>query len=410
MKQTFSDLLQLSPTGRPRLLPQVHHIPELLDLDTEQLLTRFEQDQERDFRQMLQQLNSRSDPLAQLLQQLRTTAAAELGNRFDQLPLFRDGELEALFVRLHRHVMGHPVWRHPAFVRIFAGDFDRAQLTLFAQHYFNQVKNTRQCVALALGRFSGFSGLPYGSVSERVSELTQIVLAQLLADEYGVSSHEISSYPTLGGLFQSTTHIVMYRRIFEGLGVAPIDQDQPMLHGVADNVLIQRLVAGDPAFSELEALASVGLGMEWGVPEFFSQLLGGMIRFAWQQDLPLRAEHLQVFIAHVQYDVLHAIAVMLVTSFHCQDEADVVRIEQATNMLMAGRYGMMDDLYQRLFGERCRRLNEWPNIEPYRLHDRRIADALIAARQRVPLSSVVEGERYRASVDLPFLFTDQPAQ
>ena len=89
------------------------------------------------------------------------------------------------------------------------------------------------------------------------------------------------------------------------------EQDVPMLHGVADNALIQRLLAGHPDFDLVESLASVGLGMEWGVPEFFSLLLGGMIRWAWRHDVPLTRRHLWVFIAHVQYDVLHAISVVI---------------------------------------------------------------------------------------------------
>jgi hypothetical protein len=43
--------------------------------------------------------------------------------------------------------------------------------------------------------------MPYGQLNERISELTQIVLAQLVADEYGVGSHEVEDYPSLGGLF-----------------------------------------------------------------------------------------------------------------------------------------------------------------------------------------------------------------
>jgi len=302
--------------------------------------------------------------------------------------------------------MSHPVWRHPFFLRIFRGEFDRSQLESFALNYFNQVKNTRQCVALALGRFSGFQDLPYGCLNERASELTQIVLAQLIADEYGVENHDLEDYPSLGGLFGATTHIVMYRKIFDGLGIPFERQDVPMLHGVADNVLTQRLVAGHPAFTNLEALASVGLGMEWGVPEFFTLLLGGIIRFAWKNDLPLTADQLQVLIAHVKYDVLHAISVMLVTSFHVRSPEDIERIKGATNTLMAARYGMMNALYRHVFGESCPSLAETGLDPRYHIRDRRIADALLQARAGVPDGTVVDAAAYRQSREMPFVFAD----
>ena len=403
----FSDLLDILPDGTPRVLPDVHHLQDLLQMDAEAVLERFKQDQVADFKKVIAELEKEDDPLYQQFAELRAIAEKDPGNPFTETALFNPRELEAMFLELHDHVMAHPVWRHPLFIRVFNGDFDKQHLTRFALQYFNQVKNTRQCVALALGRFSGVMAMPYGQLNERVSELTQIVLAQLVADEYGVGSHEVEEYPTLGGLFDSVTHIVMYRKLFEGLGVPFEEQDQPMLHGVADNVLIQRLVAGDPAFSNLEALASVGLGMEWGVPEFFTLLLGGMIRFAWQNDEPLTREQLLVFVAHVQYDVLHAISVMLVTSFYARDEAAIERIKGATNMLMSGRYGMMSEMYRHVFDEPCPSLHEIALQPQYHIHDRRIEQALLQARAGVADGRVVDAAAYRDSTAMPFVFSDK---
>ncbi|MGD9172328.1 MAG: hypothetical protein PVI97_20080, partial [Candidatus Thiodiazotropha sp.] len=341
----FSDLLQENSDGSATLLPGVHPLPNLLSLDTQQVLHEFKQSQLEDFSRVIEELESADNPLRRLFDAMQAIADKDPANRFSELDLFRPGALQAMFLELHEHVMLHPVWSHPCFVRIFKGEFDAAQLTLFATHYFNQVKNTRQCVALAQGRFSGFIDLPYGCLNERVSELAQIVLAQLLADEYGVGTHSIDSYPDLSSLLNSTTHIVMYRQLFEGLGIPFEEQDVPMLHGVADNVLTQRLLAGHPSFNLVESLASVGLGMEWGVPEFFSLLLGGMIRWAWQEDVALTQRHLMVFIAHVQYDVLHAISVMLATSLFGHEKESMQQIKQATNMLMSSRYSMMSDIY-----------------------------------------------------------------
>lgn len=400
----FSDLLEILPDGIPRVLADVHHLSDLLQMDAEAVLARFKQDQVSDFKRVIRELDDPHNALNRQFSHLREIAEKQPGNPFNQTALFNSGALEGMFLELHDHVMDHPVWRHPFFVRVFNGDFTREQLTRFALQYFNQVKNTRQCVALALGRFSGVMEMPYGQLNERVSEMTQIVLAQLLADEYGVGSHSVEEYPSLGGLFESVTHIVMYRQIFEGLGVPFEEQDVPMLHGVADNVLIQRLVAGDESFTPLESLASVGLGMEWGVPEFFTLLLGGMIRFAWQNDVPLTREQLLVFVAHVQYDVLHAISVMLVTSFYSRDAEALSRIKGATNMLMSGRYGMMTAMYRHVFDEECPSLQAI-GLEPrYHIADRRIEQALLRARAGVADGRVVDAESYRRSTDMPFIF------
>ncbi|MET0048854.1 MAG: hypothetical protein ABW066_13800 [Sedimenticola sp.] len=401
----FSDLLEAAADGTPTLNDGVHPMPELLTMDAETVLEAFKVSQQADFSKIISQLEDPGNPLNRLLGELREIAEKEPGNRFNELDIFRPGALSELFLELHDHVMDHPVWRHPFFLRIFRGDFNERQLALFAKQYFNQVKNTRQCVALALGRFSGLMPLPYGCLNERVSELAQIVLAQLLADEYGVGTHAIDDYPDLHGLLSSTTHIVMYRNLFEGLGIPFEEQDVAMLPGVADNVLTQRLLSDHPSFSMVESLASVGLGMEWGVPEFFSLLLGGMIRWAWQNDVELTRKHLIVFIAHVQYDVLHAISVMLVTSFFNHEDDAVSRIKQATNTLMSSRYCMMSDLYRHVFEEECADIDGIGLAPEYHLKDRRIADALLEARRQVSPDRVVGGVDYQRSEKLPFVFS-----
>jgi hypothetical protein len=404
--QRFTDLLEIHPGSDPVLQSGVHPMPNLLSLTAEEVLKSFRESQIRDFTQVIGALQGEDNPLHRLFGEMRAIAERDPANRFNDLELFKPGALQAMFEQLHEHVMRHPVWRHPCFVRIFEGDFDRRQLESFALNYFNQVKNTRQCVALAQGRFSGFISLPYGCLNERVSELAQIILAQLLADEYGVGTHSIEEYPDLAHLLSSTTHIVMYRQIFEGLGIPFEKQDLPMLHGVADNVLIQRLLAGHADFDLVESLASVGLGMEWGVPEFFSLLLGGMIRWAWRNDVKLTRRHLLVFIAHVQYDVLHAISVMLATSLFGHETDALHRIKQATNMLMSGRYNMMSGLYTHLFGEPCNGIAGIDLDPRYHITDRRIERALLAARQTVTDSTVVDAAAYKVNQSTPFVFAD----
>jgi hypothetical protein len=148
--------------------------------------------------------------------------------------------------------------------------------------------------------------------------------------------------------------------------------------------------------------------MEWGVPEFFTLLLGGMVRFAWQNEVPLTRRHLHVFIAHVQYDVLHAISVMLVTSFYSNNEQAMADIKGATNLLMAGRYGMMSAMYRHVFGEASPELHEIGLASQYHVADRRIEQALREARGQVADGTVVDAAAYRESTAMPFVFSENP--
>ncbi|HUO53768.1 MAG TPA: hypothetical protein VMU18_03430 [Rhodoblastus sp.] len=397
-----ADPLTTSDNGRLLVLPTVHPFENLLQLDARGLLDAMRASQTRDFLAMVAEIEAPDSDLHRLFAALRDRAPA--GNPFHDIALFRPGALAALFLDLHDHVMSHPVWLHPFFTRIFEGGADLDQLRAFAIAYFNQIKNTRQCVAVAIGRFHGLMDLPYGPLNERVSEITQIGLAQLVADEYGVGVHEIADYPPLGHLLLARTHIALYRQFFEGLGVSAEAQDAPMLPGVADNVLTQRLLAGDAAFSPLEALASVGLGMEWGVPEFFSLLLGGFIRIAERDRLDLTPDHLEVFIAHVRYDVLHAISVMLATSLHMRGDDDLLAVKGACNALMASRYAMMTELFENIFCAPCPALADIGLDSRHRLRDRRIETALRAARRATAPEAVIGGAAWRDSEKTPFVF------
>lgn len=375
--------------------PEVHPLPNLLELSSEGVLEAFRSSQRQDFTAIVADVERPGTPLHALFAQMRDRVPAS--NPFHQSPLFKPGALQEMFLDLHDHVLEHPVWRHPFFVRVFDGGITVPQVARFATQYFNQIKNTRQCVAMAIGRFHGLMDLPYGELNERISEITQISLAQLVADEYGVGAHSVEDYPDLGHLFLARTHIVMYRQLFDGLKIDPSGQDEPMLPGVADNVLTQRLVASHPAFSALEALSSVGLGMEWGVPEFFSLILGGLIKVSEREGLNLSRKDLEVFIAHVRYDVLHAVSVMLVTSLHMKDSTDLAVVKNACNTLMAARFGMMTEIYAHVFGETCPSLQDMGLEARYRLTDHRIENVLAEARM------VAHGVNGRFGA-MPFVF------
>jgi len=397
----LTDLVVETPDG-PRLPAAVHHLPDLLDLAPEEVLDRFRVSQAADFGAGVADLERSDAPLRRLFEELRAASGPEGG--FGASLIFRPGGLSDLFHDLHDHVMAHPVWRHPFFVRVFTGPLTEVEVRRFLLNYFNQVKNTRQCVALAIGRFHGLVGFPYGVAAQPVSELTQVVLAQLVADEYGVGTSGLDDYPSLDSLFRSTTHITLYRRLLDALSIPLAEQDVPLLPEVADNVLTQRLVAGDPAFTPLEALASVGLGMEWGVPEFFSLLLGGLIRHAARERIPLTAHDLDILIAHVKYDVLHAVSVMAATALHMRDDSHVAAVKNAVNMLMSARYDMMSGLYRVVFGEPCPSVTEIGLQARWHIDDGRIAEALVRARRAADAGTVVDQAAWIASDAVPFVF------
>jgi pyrroloquinoline quinone (PQQ) biosynthesis protein C len=379
----------------------VHPLPDLLRLDAPGVLAAMVSSQRRDFLATVAEVEQGGSALRALFDEL--AAGLPSAHSFRSAALFRPGALRAMFLDLHDHVMSHPVWLHPFFVRVFEARLDRTQATAFAVQYFNQIKNTRQCVAMAIGRFHGLAPLPYSALNERVSEILQITLAQLVSDEYGVGAHAPVDHPDLAHLMRAKTHIAMYRQFLDGLGVPAAAQDVPMLTEVADNVLTQRLVASHPAFSPLEALASVGLGMEWGVPEFFSLLLGGLIRLSERETLALTPRHLEVFIEHVRSDVLHAVSVTLATSLLMRTPEDRLAVKGACNTLMASRYDMMSGLYRHVFGERCATLAETELSPRHRLRDRRIESALLDARRAASPECVIGSDVWRESAT-PFVF------
>lgn len=396
----MSALVEKTAEGRWRVPEPVHHLPDLLDLSAEAVLERFITSQGDDVAALAAQVDQPEAPLSAVFRAVREQVGPD--SRFAHAVVFQPGGLTALFRDLHAHVMAHPVWRHPFFVRVFEGRATPDHLRVFACHYFNQVKNTRQCVALSIGRFHGLETLSLDRAAQPVSDLTQVILAQLIADEYGVGTSGLNDYPSLHGLFTSTTHVTLYRRMLDALGVHGAAQDVPLLPEVADNVLTQRLVAGHPAFSPLESLASVGLGMEWGVPEFFSLLLGGFIRVSERDGLGLTPDDLDIFIAHVKYDVLHAVSVVAATALHICDDRDVVAVKNAVNILMAARYGMMDGLYHKVFDEPRSGPHPLAALPQYHITDARIVETLKAARATAHPGTVEGQEAWVSAGPLPF--------
>jgi hypothetical protein len=383
-----------------------HPLPNLCEMSAAEILAAYRHSQLRDVESLFGRIRNDardlSREIAPLHRYLQAYPADSVRKRLGA------DTVEHLFRRMHAHVMGHPVWVHPFFVRMAQGDLSLAQLTMFARQYFNQVKNTRQCVALALGRFHTMMDRPDGELNIILSELTQVALAGLLGDEYGTASAHgcnacAPSSPDgglaasdIGRIFAPVTHPALFRRFLDALGAAAGDHDVPMLHGVADNVLVQRILAGDPAYDELEALASVGLGMEWGVPAFFSMIMSGIHKVTSRERMVIDPASMEIWSLHVKQDVEHAMAVLLATSLHVRDPRDARRIEGATNVLMAFRYDMMSNIYRAVFGEPCETLSNTPLPPCYAFHDQRIWPLLSAARRGIRPGSVLGYADYGA--------------
>lgn len=384
------------------LLARAHPFPEALGGPAEAIKAFCVEQQRRDFAKALSALGESGDEVLAALPRL----AAHLAANPDPALLDRLSRpsLMGLFERMHAHVMGHPVWTHPLFQRVARGEVTVPQLRRFAVLYFGQVKNTRQCVALALGRFHSLAPAAATGRVALTSEATQLILAGLLADEYGLShgAQVTAAASPLQAALQQVTHAELYRRFLDGLAVPRDQHDEPLVPAVADNVLIQRAVAGDPAFTPIEALASVGLGMEWGVPVFFSMIIAGLARLAARGDIPAEPEAWEIWIAHVRQDVDHAIATLVATALHCEGPTHEAQMMQATTVLMGFRHEMMSAIHRAVLDENCPGFDS--DAAGYPCTDPRIRDALQRGRLATAPEAVADrGGAYAAAPQPAFL-------
>ncbi len=384
-----------------RLLARAHPFPDALGGSAAAIKAFCVEQQRRDFSGALSALGETGDEVLAALPRLAGHLAAHpdpgLVNRLGRQALL------GLFERMHAHVMDHPVWTHPFFKRVARGDVTAAQLQRFAVLYFGQVKNTRQCVALALGRFYSLAPAAAAPRAALLSEATQLILAGLLADEYGFArgAGVTTDASPLRAALSPATHTELYRRFLDGLGVPREQHDRPLLAAVADNVIIQRALAGDAEFTPVEALASVGLGMEWGVPVFFSMIIAGLAQLAARGEIPAEPETWEIWTAHVRQDVEHAIATLLAAALHCEGPADEARMMQATTTLMSFRYEMMSAIHRAVLDEECAGFG--PVSANYRCVDPRIGEALLRGRLATAPEAVAIGAAYAAAPQPAFL-------
>lgn len=392
-------------TSRPAVDGRVGWHPNLdvLSMSAEQILQFYVDQQQRDLAAALDAICGRNHTLLEAIPSLLARITQEdreaFGTRFSR------AQLDELFHILHAHVMSHPVWQHAIFHRIAKADLTRDQLVTFATQYFNQVKNTRQCVAMALGRFNTLEpSTEFPSASNAIMEATETILAGLLADEYGYGTGAIRSNDAetdagrfLRQAFGRPTHPALYRRFLTALGIDGGRQDVPALPGVADNIIVQRLVAANPAYTRVDALAAVGLGMEWGVPTFFSMIIVGIYKLNERDQLGLSPHDIEIWTAHVDQDVEHAIAMFIVMALNIKDSSKIEDIKTTVSLVLGFRHAMMDDIYKHVFGYTCEPIELAPshclNVEALE----RIQRLLAAARNEVTPETVINGLAYATS-------------
>ena len=179
---------------------------------------------------------------------------------------------------IYRSFADHRGFRHPFWDWIETGELSLEVLKEFALLYYEHVKYFRQYIARAL--------------SVVAKESTQIVLAHILADEYGIS--------------EEASHPEMYRRFMRSLGLE--DRD------FADNQPIPGIQHFRRAHFELfsesrteETLGAVAFGCESSTPYRHGKVIAGIGRVAENHGLAIDDTF---FSAHIEIDDKHSSLLM----------------------------------------------------------------------------------------------------
>jgi hypothetical protein len=304
------------------------------------------------------------------------------------------------------HTMNHPVWSHPFLESFSSGDISPDAFRLFAPHFFNYVKNTSQTVALSIGKFYSLTPGHYGLLSERISELTRLVLSQSLTDEFSINHRNRDRNFEVMRLLNPHTNSSSYRQFLDKLNIPFPDQDIRLSHGMADTVIIMRLLAGSESFTELESLTSIGVNEIWGVSEFYSVILKGIKNFSEKQNTAFSENELEIFRNHSVYDLNYSLAFMLTAALHFHNDHPLVSVKNVINIVMASRYAMLSDLNRIVFDKESPRLYEHESHKQYLVGDRRIENELIIARQKLVEDTVININEYKDKKATPFVFKD----
>ena len=310
------------------------------------------------------------------------------------------------FMMIQEHVYSHPIWKHPFLEKFTTSELTLEQMQAFARQFFNYSKNADQNVALSVGRFYTLIPGKRSGLSERISEITRHVLAQLIADEFHINSRRNGDEFPFETLSHPTTSVARYRDFMAALQIPFQKQDEAMTHGMADLVLVQRILAGGESFTELESLASVAAGHFWGTPELYAIFLRGVLHFAQKQSYPTRLRELEGFTFHSATDMSYALSFMLILFLHIHHNHPEETVKNVMNILLACKFNMLSDLHGIVFGETPTRLYEMEGHREYLVSDRRIELELSFARQKTLDDTVIQMDEYKDKKTTPFIFKD----
>jgi len=213
----------------------------------------------------------------------------------------------------------HPGFQHYFWKWFALGDFDEARLRQFALLYYQHVRRFRLYIA--------------GAITIAPSEALQRVLAENLADEYGVA---------LAGQPVADSHPEMYRKFMRSLGLSEADWNNA------------EPIAGICRFQEIhfalfrgglvaEMIGAVVFGMESSTPYRHGSVVEGLKVFRPHSRLDIDATF---FEAHVSGDEAHSRD--LLNAAMPFIEADPEGVGRGARLSFDARKLFLDDLAQAL--------------------------------------------------------------
>jgi pyrroloquinoline-quinone synthase len=209
----------------------------------------------------------------------------------------------------------HPGFRHEFWTWFAEGGFDIVALRRFALAYYQHVRHFRLHIA--------------GALTIAPSEELQTVLAENLADEYGIP---LAERPV------ADSHPEMFRKFMYSLGLTAADWDnaQPItgirrFHEIHFALFRGGLVS--------ETLGAVVFGMESSTPYRHSMVIDGINRFCKHSGIVVDAAF---FETHVSGDEEHGAALM--SSALPFIEADPDGVMRGVHLSFDARKVFLDDL------------------------------------------------------------------
>lgn len=223
---------------------------------------------------------------------------------------------DAFVKELKDEVLAHPASDHPIFERIRSGGFTPEAIRRFSVQFYHCYGNFNEYIALLIPRIP--------------DEAMRILMARNLVDE-------------LGNLSVDKTHPALFRRFLRALDLGPEDwaSERP-LPAVSLHVdRHYRLCSTDL----LRGLATIGPGTEWSVPNWFTKVVHGLVRYRQFED-----EDLAYWTVHITLDMEHSSdAELLLQHYATSEEAQRGLREGAFLSLDATRL-MLDELQRYAFG------------------------------------------------------------